>query len=285
MRHKRTTELRYPGLWRGCVGAWAPCLGPTGLTLRDWSGCRRDGTLTNMAATRYVPVREKYALQFASGTESVVIGNESKLLQRPSFTISLWVISSGSQPSTFGGYLVSDFDGANTATIGVRIQNSANIQAFTDGNGTDAITASSVVTTGVPLHVCYVVRSSTNKELFINGVSRGTSTTSVTRGTSTSPIHLGRGGDFYSTLSLLGYLDDVMFFNRSLQPAEISLLSRRRGIAYETRRRHSVSVGIAPSQAGWISKTASRLSVSSEQQRVAICSPQQRVWIARSDNE
>jgi hypothetical protein len=41
----------------------------------------------------------------------------------------------------------------------------------------------------------------------------------------------------------------------------------------------------APSQAGWIARTANRLSVSSEQQRVAMFSAQQRVWIARSDNE
>lgn len=42
---------------------------------------------------------------------------------------------------------------------------------------------------------------------------------------------------------------------------------------------------LGPSQAGWIARTASRLSVSSEQQRVAMFVPQQRVWIARSENE
>ena len=41
----------------------------------------------------------------------------------------------------------------------------------------------------------------------------------------------------------------------------------------------------APSQAGWIARTANRLSVASEQQRVAMFSSQKRVWIARSDNE
>ena len=40
-----------------------------------------------------------------------------------------------------------------------------------------------------------------------------------------------------------------------------------------------------PSQAGWISRTAGRLSVPREAGRVAISSPQQRVWIVRSDNE
>jgi hypothetical protein len=39
-----------------------------------------------------------------------------------------------------------------------------------------------------------------------------------------------------------------------------------------------------PAQAGWIARTAGRLSVPREAGRVAISSPQQRVWIVRSDN-
>jgi len=37
-----------PGMWRGCVGAWYPTLGPTGVTLRDVSGRHNDGTLRYM---------------------------------------------------------------------------------------------------------------------------------------------------------------------------------------------------------------------------------------------
>ena len=40
-----------------------------------------------------------------------------------------------------------------------------------------------------------------------------------------------------------------------------------------------------PSQAGWISRVADRISVSSSQQRVSVCSPNHRVWIARQGNE
>ena len=40
-----------------------------------------------------------------------------------------------------------------------------------------------------------------------------------------------------------------------------------------------------PSQSGWIARTAGRLSVSPEAQRVSISSTQQRVWVARSNNE
>jgi hypothetical protein len=38
---------KHPELWRGCVGAWNPGLGNTGLSLRDWSGNQNNGTLTN----------------------------------------------------------------------------------------------------------------------------------------------------------------------------------------------------------------------------------------------
>jgi hypothetical protein len=40
-----------------------------------------------------------------------------------------------------------------------------------------------------------------------------------------------------------------------------------------------------PSQAGWIARTADRLSVLPAVQRVSIGSTQQRVWVARSNNE
>jgi len=40
-----------------------------------------------------------------------------------------------------------------------------------------------------------------------------------------------------------------------------------------------------PSQAGWITRTAGRLSVSSAAERVSVVSTQQRVWVARSSNE
>jgi hypothetical protein len=38
---------KHPELWRGCVGAWNPGLGNTGLSLRDWSGGQNNGVLTN----------------------------------------------------------------------------------------------------------------------------------------------------------------------------------------------------------------------------------------------
>lgn len=45
---RNAAEAAYPNLRKGLVGAWAPFLGPTGLTLFDWGGRHNHGTLTNM---------------------------------------------------------------------------------------------------------------------------------------------------------------------------------------------------------------------------------------------
>jgi len=63
-------ESAFPGLWQGVVGAWAPCLGPTGLRLHDFSQSQLWGTLTNMdAAADWQTSRGVYALR-TTGTDT-----------------------------------------------------------------------------------------------------------------------------------------------------------------------------------------------------------------------
>ena len=58
----RDGQPLYPSLWTGCVGAWNPGLGPTGLVLRDQSGFSRHGTLTN--GPTFAASGGKYAMSF-----------------------------------------------------------------------------------------------------------------------------------------------------------------------------------------------------------------------------
>ena len=68
----------YPELWRGCVGAWSPSLGPTGVTLRDWSGYARHFALTNMdAGTDWVASGGRYALDL-DGTNDYLLAPTPK---------------------------------------------------------------------------------------------------------------------------------------------------------------------------------------------------------------
>ena len=53
----RDGQPLYPELWNGCVFAWAPCLGPTGETLRDWSGFSNHTTWQNAAAASLWSIR------------------------------------------------------------------------------------------------------------------------------------------------------------------------------------------------------------------------------------
>jgi len=231
----------YPSLRRGLTGQWSPCLGPTGLTLRDWSGKARHGTLTN--GPTWVP-RGTYAIQTDGATQSVVLSNQSVLLPATGFTISTWIMATAAQPSAFGGYFISDNDGS-ALTVALRIQNDVNIQAFTNASATDAISVSSVVIVGVWLHVCFVVAATNLKYLYINGVLAGTSTVNSARGTTTSPIHLGRSGDGFANLGLVGLQDDVLFYERVLPVKEIAQLASRRGIVSELAPRRRASSGIA----------------------------------------
>lgn len=80
-------ESAYPGLWTRLQGLWAPSLGPTGLTLFDWSGHgNRDGTLNNMELdTDWILTGDDrikgYALNF---------GGTNEYVQTPIIDITSW---------------------------------------------------------------------------------------------------------------------------------------------------------------------------------------------------
>ena len=60
-------ESIVPELWDGVIGAWAPCLGPTGSRLHDMSRRGNWGTLTNMTSTSAWGVYQgQYALDFTN---------------------------------------------------------------------------------------------------------------------------------------------------------------------------------------------------------------------------
>ena len=81
-------ESAYPELWDGVVGAWAPCLGPTGSRLHDHSRRSNWGTLTNMDnATDWVVDGGQYALDFDGSNDQV---NTNITTQFADFTVWCW---------------------------------------------------------------------------------------------------------------------------------------------------------------------------------------------------
>jgi hypothetical protein len=213
----------------GLVGAWCPSLGPSGYTLLDRSGRGRHGTLTNMdAASDWVIAPGGWALDFDGVNDNVPTGIEGTKFIPPGqpFSVSLWVYLSGAQPSSAGGYLISDFTSAGyDCSFSIRVLTDNRIDAFTNAQAHDLIRGGSI-TTDEWFHVAYVSRSAANKELFVDGVSVGTSTVSVTRATAGN-LTFGQPGDFTAAnFRLNGRLADLGVWNRALASPEVGALYR-----------------------------------------------------------
>jgi hypothetical protein len=258
MRHKVTTELRYPGLWRGCVGAWDPGLGPSGLTLRDNGPVRNHATLSNMpAATAWALNYGKIALDFsvastafaAAGKVSLPSGGEPR-------TLCAWVRLQSS-PSGVNGSII---DMTRPSGQGFIFQCSgtdgSNNYAFTDGvNGGNNLAWPGGFE---PLNV-WTFRAITLQNNVYSLYSaawgsyltlRSSGTFAVSINTNTDGVYIGARKGFATTPALM---TDLRIYNRVLSAQELRLLANRPGIAYELAPRRRSSVQVAGGfKAAWI---------------------------------
>ena len=237
----------YPQLWRGCVGAWAPCLGPTGLILREWSGRCAHGTLISgptwqassgrhavlfdgvddyVATTASISGLQRITVSFwakpNSTSTSVEVTQTTDSTTRAGFTLT----GDGSAyciPNNIGGGANGGFVFTNWSSLGARWIHYA---ATFDGT-------QSTVTNRIRIHLDGISRS-----LMYSGFFDPTVT-----GTYSGLLTFGRRNIASETWSA-GQIDDVRVYSRILSPQEIGILASRRGISYELapRRRSSSAV-------------------------------------------
>jgi len=247
-------RMKYPSLWRGCVGAWCPALGPSGLTLRDNSGYGNHGTLTNMdPPTDWVVSGGKYALDFDNSDDRVVIPDSVKDLTAD-MTVSAWAKSPTPAASNdnhmFGFYgTTSPFSG-----WGFNFGNSLGTRRglrFYDGIAWRNSSAD-VWSENTWTHAAATIVG-TSLTFFINGAIAGTATVSNANRTWTGRKDIGGAG---GTNLFSGTLDSLAIYERALSASEIMLLASRRGIAYETTQRRSYKAAAAGGgfKAAWASQ-------------------------------
>lgn len=252
---RRGGTPKYPSLWDGCVGAWCPSLGQTGLTLRDESVFGNHGTLQNMdPANDWVVSGGKGALDFDGVDDYVTLQTvNSMLVDR--MTISAWVkvdnegVSPDSHPilTTVGSY-------AYYFTVGGRYVN------FYRGGPETWVTGSTQFSVGSWVHVAGVYDSSL-RSVWLNGRLDGSVADSTPANhTANGSVYIAARGDY--PLEFFGQLDDVRLYNRALTPSEIRLLATRRGVAYESKRRLAVLSGAA-SPSGTLAKTLDSATLTS----------------------
>ena len=227
----------YPELWRGCIGAFAPCLGPTGLTLRDWSGYGNHGALTNMdAGTDWVVSGGRYGLDLDGTNDHVVLSQGYSA----EVTCSLWVFSRNITNAN-GEYFFGRWE-AVLQDFYIGAFSSGWIARTANATTTQSALLSTPATINRWTHLC-LTRSASTLSLTVDG--RTTVTTSAVgfQGAEVSNTFIGRlspATGFYAN----AIVDDLRIYNRVVSATENRALASRRGIAYEMppRRRSSSAV-------------------------------------------
>lgn len=226
----------YPSLWRGCVNAVNPSLGPTGTTLRDWSGFKNDGILTGGPA--YVLSSGRYCVSLDGVDDYVDLG--SNVIISDQITVCAFVNIAASR-MTLLGYTAADANNKthNIGTTGARVPY---FQWSLAGNTYFSMSGGAALQAGRWYHLAFT-RNGASASIFVDGVDvtptlSGASAAALQPNTTTKTI--GRTLTIYSN----GAFTDYRIYRRSLTQNEIKLLASRPGIANELapRRRSSVAV-------------------------------------------
>lgn len=225
----RDGEPLWPELWRGCVGAWNPGLGPSGTVLRDWSPFKNHGTLTDMdPGTDWVASQGRYALDFDGSNDHVLtVANDSVPTTR--LAISAWMYQ---RTNTSQCALVSIESpaGQNTFTITPLFMPNSYF-VWTDSTTTNIIVS---LADHPKLNEWNHVGFSWNGSqisYFLNGSRRSVTNynMSVAAG---SRILIGRRM-VNAAGTLDGLVDDVQVYGNICSESTMRLLASRRGIAYD----------------------------------------------------
>lgn len=234
----RDGQSLYPELWRGCVGAFAPCLGPTGLTLRDWSGFCNHGTLTN--GPTFSPSSGQYALNL-DGTDDYAAATSGSV--RPAnITVASWIyVTSAAGTGKSGGVAYSFATATPSGDDWMLSEFNGYLRVSSGGtyyNGT-----SGTLTRSTWMHAAMTRASGATPKCYLNGVVISLSGGISLGGGWTAGTAIGRWYA-YAGYCLQGAVDDIRIYDRVLTEKQIKLLASRRGIAYELapRRRSSSPV-------------------------------------------
>ena len=259
----RDGQPLHPSLWRNCVGAWAPCLGPTGLTLRDWSGYANSLSLTNMSAdSDWTISGGSRCLDFDGSNDYADTSNVSRYGFSGPQMVSFWFRNTTTLtllnfPTIFA-YGATAVDSYKTQimagfnTVGTGPSNNTGKLAIMDYNG--AVVSGAYSSTDFQSNLNWNHAAGgwdgTAWTIYINGInettSQGTQDAPATTSHASATLVIGRasiGVGRYSPTQM----DDVRYYHRSLSPQEIRLLASRRGIAYEMAPRRRASVQVAAS--------------------------------------
>jgi hypothetical protein len=226
------------------VGAWNPGLGPSGLTLRDWSPYKNHGTLTNMPSADGWKINQRRHVLDFDGTNDLVLSSQNVAVTGSTpRSVSCWVFLTSvatANYSIFGW-------GVSTASQWFYVLIIAG-RWYVSGLNNDFDTG---VSASIGWQHIVVSYNGTTAFVYVDGKNIGSLNMSLTTGAGLAYIGSRQA---FAAIPLSGQLDSIAVHNRALSPNEIRLLASRRGIAYEMAPRNWSAQQIAAYRARYYSQ-------------------------------
>jgi hypothetical protein len=234
---------KYPELWDGCVGAWDPGLGNTGLSLRDWGPKCRNGTIINPTPSVNWDVSDgiRNLKVLKASSHYVDCGTASAFGLSSSFSVTGWIrpsnVTEWQRWASVGEW--------NTGWI-AGVTTSGKLDLTVMSHILTACYGQTTLTPGVWAAVA-VVADNISKTLavYVNGKLDGAPVSFT--GTILRPsasFLIGRSG-VNSTYNWSGGLTDIRLYEKTITQSQIRLLAQRPGIAYELAPRKFYSLPAA----------------------------------------
>ena len=247
-------ESIVPELWDGVIGAWAPCLGPTGSRLHDMSRSMAWGEVQGATLSTDWQISEgQYGLNFDGSDNNVRI--DRNILENPAQTATAWIRGT-TFPGAYNTVICKNEESNRYWTILVKSNGKmayyvrANTPVFVDGTG------ASTLATGRWYFVALSYSATAGLTGYVDGVIDGTAaangspttgSTFANIGSHSQALAGGSSGRFFN-----GLIDDVKVYNRVLSANEIrQLYQLGRGGMYQRRRRRRLYAAQAGFKAAW----------------------------------
>lgn len=240
-------ESAYPELWDGVIGAWAPCLGPTGSRLHDMSKRSNWGALTSMDnATDWVVSDGQYALDIFDDQYVDAGTLQGEPLSTP-FSMSCWVKNMTSAAGDYSPFAKIQND---DSYAGVMIWiSSGSLRAY--WGGASRVTSSAAVTGLARWLQIGISWTGSQAQVIVDGRIDATAAVSVGPNAAASPVSIGRYRAA-ANRSMRGQIDDCTIWRRCLSPNQWwQLYQLGRGGMYQRRRRRAIYLPQAGFQAAW----------------------------------
>lgn len=232
-------ESIVPELWDGVVGAWAPCLGPTGSRLHDMSRRSNWGTLTSMDnATDWVVSDGQYALDIFDDQYVDAGTLQGEPLSTP-FSMSCWVKNMTSAAGDYSPFAKIKNDDSYAGVM-IWISGSS-LRAY--WGGASRVTSSAAVTGLARWLQIGISWTGSQAQVIVDGRIDATAAVAVGPNAAASPVSIGRY-KAAANRSIRGQIDDCTIWRRCLSPNEWRQLYQlgRGGMLQRKPRRRAYSI-------------------------------------------